>query len=228
MARVPKAPVAQLDRVPDYESVGCAFKSRRARSSATRKGFKGPGVQGVGFEHQNPETPESQNPSCEHERWMKAALVEAEAAAAEGEVPVGCVVVRDGRIIGRGHNRTESLKDPTAHAEVVAIGAAATALANWRLSGATVYVTIEPCLMCTGALVLARPDWVVFGARDEKFGCLGSRYDIAADNRFNHRLKVMEGVLATQAGELLRRFFRARRARLTVDNRRLANDRKRT
>ncbi|MCX6844045.1 MAG: tRNA adenosine(34) deaminase TadA [candidate division WOR-3 bacterium] len=152
----------------------------------------------------------------DHERWMRAALVEAEAAAAEGEVPVGCVVVHEGRIVGRGHNRTESLKDPTAHAEIVAIGAAATALENWRLSGATVYVTIEPCLMCTGALVLARPDCVVFGARDEKFGCLGSRYDIAADNQFNHRLKVVEGVLATEAGELLKRFFRARRGRTVL------------
>jgi tRNA(adenine34) deaminase len=148
---------------------------------------------------------------------MRAALAEAEAAAAEGEVPVGCVVVLGGRIIGRGHNRTEALKDPTAHAEVVAIGAAATALENWRLTGATVYVTIEPCLMCTGALVLARPGLVVFGARDEKFGCLGSRYDIAGDNRFNHRLKVVGGVLAAEAGGLLKRFFRARRTRLTID-----------
>jgi len=148
---------------------------------------------------------------CEHERWMRAALVEAEAAAAEGEVPVGCVVVHEGRIIGRGHNRTEALKDPTAHAEIIAIGAAATALENWRLSGATVYATIEPCLMCTGALTLARPDLVVYGARDPKFGCLGSQYDIACDNRFNHELKVVEGVLATEAGGLLKRFFAERR-----------------
>jgi tRNA(adenine34) deaminase len=144
---------------------------------------------------------------------MRAALAEAEAAAAEGEVPVGCVVVHEGRIIGRGHNRTEALKDPTAHAEIVAIGAAATALDNWRLSGATVYATIEPCLMCAGALTLARPDLVVFGARDPKFGCLGSQYDIARDNRFNHELKVVEGVLAAEAGELLKRFFRAERSR---------------
>jgi tRNA(adenine34) deaminase len=198
--------------VPDYESVGCAFKSRRARSIIsdveTAKDAKSAKV-------------------AEHERWMKAALAEAEAAAAEGEVPVGCVVVADGRIIGRGHNRTESLKDPTAHAEVVAIGAAATALDNWRLSGATVYVTIEPCLMCTGALVLARPDCVVFGARDEKFGCLGSRYDIVADNRFNHRPKVVEGVLATEGGELLKRFFRARRSGLATGGSRVSRDRKR-
>ena len=143
---------------------------------------------------------------------MRAALAEAEAAAAEGEVPVGCVVVHEGRIIGRGHNRIESLKDPTAHAEIVAIGAAATTLENWRLSGATVYVTIEPCLMCAGALTLARPDLVVFGARDPKFGCLGSRYDIARDNRFNHKLKVVEGVLAAEAGALMKRFFRGRRS----------------
>ncbi|MBN2466294.1 nucleoside deaminase [candidate division WOR-3 bacterium] len=142
---------------------------------------------------------------------MRAALAEAEAAAAEGEVPVGCVVVHEGRLIGRGHNRTEGLKDPTAHAEIVAIGAAASALQNWRLSGATVYATIEPCLMCAGALTLARPDLVVFGARDPKFGCLGSRYDIASDNRFNHKLKVVEGVLAAEAGELMKRFFRRRR-----------------
>jgi tRNA(adenine34) deaminase len=146
-----------------------------------------------------------------HEKWMRAALAEAEAAAAEGEVPVGCVVVHEGRIAGRGHNRTEALKDPTAHAEIIAIGAAATALENWRLTGATVYATIEPCLMCTGALTLARPDLVVYGARDPKFGCLGSRYDIARDNRFNHELKVVEGVLATEAAGLLKEFFAERR-----------------
>jgi tRNA(adenine34) deaminase len=149
---------------------------------------------------------------AEHERWMRAALAEAEAAAAEGEVPVGCVVVHGSRIIGRGHNRSEALKDPTAHAEIIAIGAAATALENWRLTGATVYVTIEPCLMCAGALTLARPDLVVYGARDPKFGCLGSRYDIARDNRFNHELKVVEGVLATEASGLLKEFFRVRRS----------------
>ncbi len=149
----------------------------------------------------------------DHERWMRAALVEAEAAAAEGEVPVGCVVVHEGRIVGRGHNRTEALKDPTAHAEIVAIGAAATAIENWRLTGATVYVTIEPCLMCAGALVLSRPDLVVYGARDPKFGCLGSRYDVAGDNRFNHELKVVEGVLAAEAGDLLKKFFQSRRTK---------------
>jgi tRNA(adenine34) deaminase len=207
IGEVHKAPVAQLDRVPDYESVGCAFKSRRARSSV---GDRATG-KASGINHQGTKIQSSAAKAEEYERWMRAALVEAEAAAAEGEVPVGCVVVHEGRIVGRGHNRTEALKDPTAHAEIIAIGAAATALENWRLSGATVYVTIEPCLMCAGALTLARPDLVVYGARDPKFGCLGSRYDIAADDRFNHRLKVVEGVLATEAGELLKEFFRLRR-----------------
>jgi tRNA(adenine34) deaminase len=151
----------------------------------------------------------------EDEKWMALALKEAELAAAEGEVPVGCVVVHEGRVIGRGHNRTETLKDPTAHAEILALGAAATALGNWRLTGATAYMTIEPCLMCTGALVLARPDRVVFGATDPKFGCLGSRYDIAADNRFNHQFQVAGGVLAAEAAELLKRFFRTRRSQPT-------------
>ncbi len=143
---------------------------------------------------------------------MEFALDEARAAAEEGEVPVGCVVVHSGRVIGRGHNRTEGLKDPTAHAEIVALSAAAGTLGNWRLSGATVYATLEPCLMCCGALVLARPDRVVFGARDPKFGCLGSRYDVARDNRFNHRLEVTEGVMAEAARELMRGFFRQRRS----------------
>jgi len=142
---------------------------------------------------------------------MALALKEAEGAAAEGEVPVGCVVVQDDRVVGRGHNRTEALQDPTAHAEILALGAASTAMGSWRLAGATVYMTLEPCLMCAGALVLARPDRIVFGARDPKFGCLGSQYDIAADNRFNHRLNVTEGVLADVSARLMRQFFRSKR-----------------
>jgi tRNA(adenine34) deaminase len=142
---------------------------------------------------------------------MTLALKEAEAAKAEGEVPVGCVVVCDDRVVGRGRNRTEGLTDPTAHAEIVALSAAATTLGNWRLTGATVYTTLEPCLMCAGALVLARPDRVVFGARDPKFGCLGSRYDIAADNRFNHQFAVTGGVLAEESARLMKDFFQQRR-----------------
>jgi tRNA(adenine34) deaminase len=148
---------------------------------------------------------------------MQSALREARAAAVEGEVPVGCVVVHAGRVIGRGHNRTEALQDPTAHAEVIALSAAATTLGNWRLTGATVYATVEPCLMCTGALVLARPDRVVFGARDPKFGCLGSCYDVMADNRFNHRFVVTGGVDAEESSELLTAFFRGRRSASTAE-----------
>ncbi|MBN2537117.1 nucleoside deaminase [candidate division WOR-3 bacterium] len=143
---------------------------------------------------------------------MRLALLEAAQAGEEGEVPVGCCVVHGERVIGRGHNRTEALRDPTAHAEIVALSAAAATLGNWRLTGASVYCTVEPCLMCTGALVLARPDQVVFGCRDPKFGCLGSRYDVAGDNRFNHRFVVTEGVLADESAALLREFFRTRRA----------------
>jgi tRNA(adenine34) deaminase len=155
-------------------------------------------------------------PDRPDEHWMELALAEARAAAEEGEVPVGCVVVHSGRVIGRGHTRTEALRDPTAHAEIIALSAAAGTLANWRLSGAAVYATLEPCLMCCGALLLARPERVVFGARDPKFGCLGSQYDIAKENRFNHRLQVTEGVLAAEAGQLMRGFFRQRRSVETV------------
>ena len=125
---------------------------------------------------------------------------------------MGCVVVHQGRIIGRGHNRTESLQDPTAHAEVIALSAAASTIGNWRLTGATVYVTVEPCMMCCGALVLARPDRVVFGVSDPKFGCLGSCYDVMADNRFNHRFVVTGGVRAEDSKQLLTEFFRGRRS----------------
>ncbi|MGQ9708026.1 MAG: tRNA adenosine(34) deaminase TadA [bacterium] len=143
--------------------------------------------------------------------WMKLALNEAMIALKENEVPVGCVIVKDGNIIGRGHNRVEALMDPSAHAEILAITAASGTLKNWRLLGAEVYITVEPCLMCTGALILSRPQRVIFGARDEKFGCLGSRYHIIQDNRFNHRFDVTEGVCATEAAALLHQFFQKRR-----------------
>jgi tRNA(adenine34) deaminase len=151
------------------------------------------------------------SPKTADEYWMRFALKEARQAAEENEVPVGCVIVHNDKIIGRGHNRIESLRDPTAHAEILAITAAAQALNNWRLAASTVYVTIEPCLMCTGALILARVERVVFGARDEKFGCLGSKYNINLDNRFNHQFAVTGGILAEEAAELLRRFFEYRR-----------------
>ena len=144
----------------------------------------------------------------EDERWMLQALAEAETAYREGEVPVGAVVVSEGRLIGRGHNQMEGLQDPTAHAEILAIGAAATHLRSRRLTGASLYVTIEPCPMCAGALVLARIKRLVYGARDPKAGACGSLFNIVQDRRLNHSLELTDGILADQASELLKSFFR--------------------
>lgn len=142
---------------------------------------------------------------------MRMALLEAEQGAQEEEVPVGCVVVLEGRVIGRGHNRVESLQDPTAHAEILAITAAATTMGSWRLNGAHVYVSIEPCLMCVGALLLARVESVCFGPREPKFGACGSIVDAPALPRWNHRLRVVEGVLEQESAAMLQAFFRRRR-----------------
>ena len=149
------------------------------------------------------------NPS--DERFMQAALVEAQAAESEGEVPIGAVVVLEGRIIGRGHNRVEGAQDPTAHAEIIAIGAAAQTINTWRLDGATLYVTLEPCHMCAGAIVLSRIARLVYGARDPKAGACGSLAMVPQDLRLNHRAEVLPGVLAEDASLLLEQFFRAKR-----------------
>ena len=145
------------------------------------------------------------------ERFMQAALAEAEAAESEGEVPIGAVVVFEGRIIGRGHNRVEAAQDPTAHAEIIAIGAAAQTLNTWRLDETTLYVTLEPCHMCAGAIVLARIARLVYGARDPKAGACGSLAMVPQDLRLNHRAEVVSGVMAEDCGMLLEQFFRARR-----------------
>jgi tRNA(adenine34) deaminase len=145
------------------------------------------------------------------ERFMEAALAEAREAAKEGEVPVGAVIVWDGRIIGRGHNRVETAQDPTAHAEILAIGAAAQTVKTWRLDEATLYVTLEPCHMCAGASVLARIARIVYGARDPKAGACGSLAMVPQDLRLNHRIEVLHGVLAEECGALLASFFQSRR-----------------
>jgi tRNA(adenine34) deaminase len=145
------------------------------------------------------------------ERYMRMALLEAEAAGAEGEVPVGCVVVHEGRVVGRGHNLRETLGDPTAHAEVLALRRAAEALGTWRLDGAAVYCTLEPCSMCAGALVNARVGRLVYGVADPKSGACESVFAIPTEPRLNHRLEVRGGVLAEEALALLRRFFEPRR-----------------
>jgi len=142
------------------------------------------------------------------ERWMRVALDEAMRAAEDGEVPVGAVVVLDGKVIGRGHNRTEGTHDPTAHAEILAIGAASAALGDWRLAGADIYVTLEPCAMCAGAIQLSRIRRVVFGPRDPKFGACGSVLNVVEMPRLNHQVEVTEGILADESSFALRQFFR--------------------
>ena len=129
----------------------------------------------------------------EDERWMESALREAEQAYKRKEVPIGAVIVHDGRIIGRGYNQIETLQDPTAHAEMIAITAAATALGSRRLDGCTLYVTLEPCAMCAGAIVLARIPRLVFGASDPKAGACGTLYNIVQDERLNHRVEMLGG-----------------------------------
>ncbi|HMN08685.1 MAG TPA: tRNA adenosine(34) deaminase TadA [Gemmatimonadaceae bacterium] len=148
---------------------------------------------------------------------MQAALALARDAAAAGDVPVGAVVVHDGRVIGASGNRTLRDQDPTAHAEIVALRQAAAALGSWRLAGCTLYVTLEPCAMCAGALVLSRIDRVVFGAWDDKAGMSGSVGDILRHPRLNHRPEVRAGVEGEACGALLRDFFAARRPALAEE-----------
>jgi tRNA(adenine34) deaminase len=144
---------------------------------------------------------------------MRAAITEAEAAGQSNDVPVGAVVVdASGAIIGRGHNVREITHDPTGHAEVVALREGAAARGKWRLDGCTLVVTLEPCTMCAGAVVLARVDRLVFGAQDPKAGAVGSLWDVVRDRRLNHRPEVISGVLAAECADLLRDFFRSKRA----------------
>ena len=140
-------------------------------------------------------------------KWMREALTEARQAALLGEVPVGAVVVCAEGIVGRGHNRREIDGDPLAHAEILAIRQAAEAVGNWRLTGCSLYVTLEPCPMCAGALVNSRVERLVFGARDPKAGYCGSLGNLVADPRLNHRLEVTEGVLSEECSQVIRRFF---------------------
>jgi tRNA(adenine34) deaminase len=144
----------------------------------------------------------------EHEFFMEKALKEAELAFGEGEVPVGAVVVKDNRIIGRGHNRTVALKDATAHAEIIAITSAAEKIGDWRLDDCTLYSTIEPCVMCAGAAVLSRIRTIVFGAHDPKFGGCGSIFEIPTEKRLNHRIEIIAGVLEAETIALMQSFFK--------------------
>ncbi len=146
-----------------------------------------------------------------HEHWMRLALREAARAAEEGEVPVGAVIVHNSMVIGRGYNRTEGLADATAHAEILAIGAASDTLGDWRLEDCILYVTLEPCPMCAGAIVQARIPVLVYAAPDPKAGACGTLYDIVRDGRLNHRVEVVTGVLEEESAALLKHFFRGLR-----------------
>jgi tRNA(adenine34) deaminase len=143
--------------------------------------------------------------------FMKLALEEAQAAYRRGEVPVGAVLVREGVVLSRAHNSPIALNDPSAHAEMLVLRKAAERIGNYRLAGAELYVTIEPCVMCAGAILHARLDRLVFGARDPKFGAVVSLYHILEDNRLNHQVKITEGVLRQECGEIISRFFREKR-----------------
>ena len=147
----------------------------------------------------------------EHEKWMKVALQEADKAFHAKEVPVGAVVVKDNLIIGRGHNQCESLHDPTAHAEIIAITSAANTLKDWRLEGCSLYVTKEPCPMCAGALLNARVNFMGFGMYDEQEGCCGSLYQLCRDPRFKHQLTVKGGIFEGYCSSLIQEFFRIKR-----------------
>lgn len=148
-----------------------------------------------------------------HERYMQAALQQAQRAYEIGEVPVGCVIVHDGVIVGKAHNQRETLQDPTAHAEVLAITQAAAELGSWRLENTRLYVTLEPCPMCAGAIINSRVAEVIFGAYDPKAGVVGTLMNLLEDDRFNHRPAVIPGVMADACGAILTDFFRSIRER---------------
>lgn len=154
----------------------------------------------------------------ENSFFMREALKEADKAASIGEVPVGAVVVRDGEIIGRGYNKTEATSLATCHAEMEAIAQAAEFMENWRLSGCSIYVSLEPCIMCAGAIVLSRMENLYYAASDPKFGGCGSIFDIPTERRLNHRVNVVGGILAEESAEKLKSFFRDVRSKNLIEN----------
>jgi tRNA(adenine34) deaminase len=160
------------------------------------------------FDMRRPYTARSAPMLDDDTRYMQYAIREAERAMEQGEVPIGCVIVHEGQLIGKAHNLRETLQDPTAHAEVLAITQAAAHMKSWRLEGAKLYVTLEPCPMCAGAIILARLAEVHFGATDPKAGVCGTLMNLLEDSRFNHQPEVFPGVLAEQCGGLLSGFFR--------------------
>lgn len=160
----------------------------------------------------------------EHEKYMKEAIIEAQKAESIGEVPIGAVIVLDGEIIARAHNLRETNQSSIAHAEILAIDAACRRLGTWRLEHATMYVTLEPCPMCAGAIMLSRVERVVYGASDPKGGCAGTFMNLLQDERFNHQSEVFTGVLEKECGQLLSDFFR----KLRLKKKELKNNRKKS
>ena len=154
---------------------------------------------------------EADQHQLQHEHFMAMALVEAEVALAEDEVPVGAVIVHDGRLLAAAHNQREQLRDPTAHAEMIAITQASEALGSWRLDECTLYVTLEPCPMCAGAIVQARIQRVVYGAADPKAGAVTSLFSLLDDARLNHQCEFVAGILSDRCGEMLSKFFQQKR-----------------
>lgn len=157
--------------------------------------------------------------SQEDQRFVRSAIEAARIAEENGDVPIGAVIVHQNQIIAKAYNQRQQLQDPTAHAEIIALTQAAAAVGNWRLHGCTMYVTLEPCPMCAGALVLSRMDRLVYGCDDPKAGACGSLYNIVADDRLNHRLEVSSGILAEECTEQLQDFFQRRR----VENKQVNN-----
>jgi tRNA(adenine34) deaminase len=155
--------------------------------------------------------------SKNHEYWMRRAIAEAGKAQAKDEVPIGCVIVREGKIIARGHNLRETSQDPAAHAELIAIRKAARKLGSWRLLDTILYVTLEPCTMCMGAIILSRIPAVVFGCYDPKGGAAGSLFNLSNDPRLNHRVELLPRVLEGECSALLRSFFATLRSRRRAD-----------
>jgi tRNA(adenine34) deaminase len=151
------------------------------------------------------------NDKNQDEQFMQLALDQAGIAQENGDVPIGVVIVHNGQVIAKAYNQREQLQDPTAHAEIISLTQAAAALENWHLHGCTMYVTLEPCCMCAGALVLARIDRLVYGCSDPKTGACGSLYNIVQDGRLNHRVEVTSGVLANECSQLLQQFFQKKR-----------------
>ena len=180
-----------MDRATDYESVDRRFESSRARHFLS-------------------------SDVMDDVYFMREAIAEAKKALENDEPPVGAVIVREGEIIARGYNMREALQDPTAHAEIVAIRAAAAKLQRWRLGDCVLYVTLEPCVMCAGAMVLARMKRLVYGADDPKAGAVSSLMNVVSDKRLNHQVELLGGILAEECGALLREFFSSRRKRKRV------------